>query len=600
MRFSDKVYKYTGENPFGDNQSRTYSDRKVYQEFYPISLFWSLFNDQNEILLGSRGSGKTFLLRMMRYSMLKNIDNEKARQLIQSKTYIALYVPLRLEFVIQLRHADLSEKSQTTRFQEGFNCLLCESLIGEIEALLEETTDISLKIKKQISIITKLEELWFGEKTGICEFNELLHKVNLYYTQIEWEESPKDGQSYIFRKQLGAPLMVAQRLLAEELNLDNDPTWIICIDEAEFLTETMQKCINSFFRSYSNRIALKIATLPYYHVTLETLADGIYVSDGNDFNYRMVDLSVDSQDFIELTNSLCKHRLYERFLRDDYCNSVEDFVGVIGDDDLIDYYRLEVGDENATLQAIMDRIIESFPDRRKKNAKYYPNPRKTIYDKFAPIIYLREMKDLSENHGNRKVGWYAGAKMIRKVSQGNPRQFIQIMNYLFEKAREKKLTPKVQHEVIFEYAESLCKATRSFEKHGPDAYTNLEYISNKLSERIHDGKLVTSGNVFKIQYHNDEEFNQAILWIQVAVAHSRIIVDEETRRSGITKETKFTLGNAFSIVKWIPMRSDTAIKVKLPGKPEEGTNERIRNTKNKTSNDFGERQISLEETLRNG
>lgn len=72
---------------------------------------------------------------------------------------------------------------------------------------------------------------------------------------------------------------------------------------------------------------------------------------------------------------------------------------------------------------------------------------------------------------------------------------IQIMNYLFEKAREKKLTPKVQHEVIFEYAESLCKATRSFEKHGPDAYMNLEYISNILSERIHGGNLIASGNV---------------------------------------------------------------------------------------------------------
>lgn len=459
MRFSDKVYKYTGENPFGDNQARTYSDRKVYQEFYPISLFWSLFNDQHEILLGSRGSGKTFLLKMMRYSMLKNMNNNKATQLVNNKSYIALYVPLRLEFVIQLRNTALSDYNQTIRFQEGFNCLLCESLIGEIESLLNEFEDLSTRIKKQISIVSKLEELWFGEHTGICDLNELFHRVNLYYTKIKWDQAPIDDQQSIFRKQIGSPLVVARYLLTKELELNNDPTWIICIDEAEFLTETMQKCINSFFRSDSNRIALKIATLPYFHKTLETLADGIVVSDGNDFNYRMVDLSVESQDFIELTNSLCKHRLKERFLSDETCDSVEEFVGVIGKDEYIDYYRYEFGEEKATQEAIMTKIIEQFDDKRKENSKNYPNPRKTIYDKFAPIVYLREMRDWDENHGNHKVGWYAGAKMIRKVSQGNPRHFIQIMSYLFEKAKDRKLTPKVQHEVVFKYAESLCNVS---------------------------------------------------------------------------------------------------------------------------------------------
>ena len=57
---ANKVKNYPGENPFGDYQGRNFPDKKVCSQFYPISTFWSLFNPQHEIILGSRGSGKTF------------------------------------------------------------------------------------------------------------------------------------------------------------------------------------------------------------------------------------------------------------------------------------------------------------------------------------------------------------------------------------------------------------------------------------------------------------------------------------------------------------------------------------------------------------
>lgn len=72
-RIADLVKGYTGPNPFSDSQGRNFSDEKVSSEFFPISKFWSLFNNQHEVLLGTRGSGKTFLLKMMRHSMLKKL-----------------------------------------------------------------------------------------------------------------------------------------------------------------------------------------------------------------------------------------------------------------------------------------------------------------------------------------------------------------------------------------------------------------------------------------------------------------------------------------------------------------------------------------------
>ena len=91
-RFADRVIGYKNSNPFCDSQARNFSDLKVSKEFYPISSFWSLFNDQHEVLIGTRGCGKTFLLKMMRYSMLKKIKNLHADNLIKNKEYIKVVI----------------------------------------------------------------------------------------------------------------------------------------------------------------------------------------------------------------------------------------------------------------------------------------------------------------------------------------------------------------------------------------------------------------------------------------------------------------------------------------------------------------------------
>ena len=67
-RVADAFKDYSGANPFNDIQGRNFSDDRIIREFQPISKFWTLFNNQHEVIIGTRGSGKTFLLKMMRRS----------------------------------------------------------------------------------------------------------------------------------------------------------------------------------------------------------------------------------------------------------------------------------------------------------------------------------------------------------------------------------------------------------------------------------------------------------------------------------------------------------------------------------------------------
>ncbi len=560
-RFADNILGYKGSNPFCDNQARNFSDTKISKEFYPISGFWSLFNDQHEVLLGTRGCGKTCLLKMMRYSMLKRINNPEASKLTRNKEYIGLYVPMHLEYVAQFSSKNFNEELQISLFQIAFNFLLAQSLLTELEELVKEETD-EIKCYKKISLLVRsINEIWFNkDNSEIYEINELRKKINLLYYNIDWTNPIIENVPTIFRRQICSSLSSVKTEIANILEWDAEPTWIVCIDEAEFLNISSLKCINTIFRSDSSRIALKVATLPYFHKTLETLDKNISVVDGNDFTYRVVDLDFNSKDFINLTNALCEHRLKEHFDQNNTCKSLEQFLGTIGNDDQIDYYRYEVGEKKASHEYIEEDIINNFLKRRKENANTYSNKRKTIYDKFAPIYFVRKMFSISKN-GNSKPGWYAGAHMIRKISQGNPRLYIQIMNQLFEKAKNTELEPKRQSEVILKYSSGFCKSTKSLEKLGPTIDKELEKISNYLHCKTHNNGIISIGNSFIFKYENQEYMKKYETWLQLAIAYARLFVDEETKISGITENTKYLLANAYAAKYWIPMRGDSPQKI---------------------------------------
>ena len=190
IRFSDKIKDYTGPNPFSDSQARNFSDEKVIDEFYPISKFWNLFNDQHEILLGTRGSGKTFLLKMMRYSMLKQISDPKAEKLVKEKEFISIYVPMYLEFVASFSNSQFTKRNQVIFFQIGFNCKLSEALITELKSILDDIEDKTIRTEIMFSLVEYLNRVWFGESDPeIYDFSMLSSKIVEMFYNIEWDSS---------------------------------------------------------------------------------------------------------------------------------------------------------------------------------------------------------------------------------------------------------------------------------------------------------------------------------------------------------------------------------------------------------------------------
>lgn len=557
-RYADRFKNYGGENPFSDSQGRNFSNKKIIKEFYPISLFWTVFNNQHEVLLGTRGSGKTFLLKMMRYSMLKHMQHPRAKKLVDEKEFIALYVPMHLERVTPIFAPHYSQVEQLERFQILFNISLCESVLVEVKSIVEDIEAPLERIKITLEILSKMHKIWFGEDSkDINTFEQIGEKLTYLYYNSDLQNIP-----LIFKSEICAPLIAIKKFVADLMNWDEEPTWIVCIDEAEFLNELSQKCINSVFRADSNRIALKVATLPFYHTTLDTLDPNVKVSEGNDFNYRVVDMAFEGRDFIEVTNRLIQNRLISKFEEIPCCESLEHFLGVIGNDDLIDYYKYECNDMEMSREKIEDGIVACFSEKKKVGSQRYKNRQKAIFDKYAPIYYVREMYKKSKK-GHNVPGWFAGAKTVRKVAQGNPRIFLQIMNELFEKAKKNVLTPKAQHEVITHYCANFCEATKALEDQGPLISKELENISYMLHNKVHNGDLVSCSTSFYLKFKDKTALDQYRSWLSVAIAYSRIMVDDEIKKRGITLSTRFCIANIYAVTYWLPMRYDSPIAISL-------------------------------------
>ena len=270
--------------------------------------------------------------------------------------------------------------------------------------------------------------------------------------------------------------------------LQISPTWILCIDEAEFLDECYQKCINTAFRSDSDRIAIKMATLPFYHTTKNTLDKNIEVMNGQDFKYTIINMAYDSPDFIKVTNAIVSKRFATEEIK---IGTLDQFVETIGNDLYLDYYINEVGEKIATPQNIHNQILSQLSENSQKHNKNKTKEQlqKTVIDKLAPIFYLREI--YKKRRGRYIPQWYAGATMVRRIAQGNPRIFIRIMNDLFNKAigHPIPLILKSQHSVIEAFAKSFCKETKTLESVGPEAEQYLDYIATSIQEKTHGEKL---------------------------------------------------------------------------------------------------------------
>src|SRR4051812_12557286 len=111
---------------FEIENARNLSRDELVATFIPQQVFWRLLSAKNHVILGSRGSGKTALAKMLSHDHLSRFPHERARALVASRAFIGVYFPTSVEWVGSLKNKPWQTEVEAERFfQWRLNLATC-------------------------------------------------------------------------------------------------------------------------------------------------------------------------------------------------------------------------------------------------------------------------------------------------------------------------------------------------------------------------------------------------------------------------------------------------------------------------------------------
>lgn len=506
---------FSSNNVFEHSNARYLTGSQLANEFVWTNSFDKLISTKNHIVLGSRGSGKTALIKMLSHECLSQLDYPKAKKLIEEGSFIATYIPLKVEWVNSIKSIESDDQSL---FQWSLNLSSCARFIDTIRScLLTMISDDVERVMKEKSIAEQVSEFWFSKKLNKLvditrELESVEYKKNIIFNKLKLGiDLSKEDQliGFNFNIDLFQPLIMAISVVKAELDINSDATWCVCIDEAEFLSKEHHKILNTYMRSY-NELVFKITTMPYRHHTLETLV-GTPVNIGHDFDYLNIDklgFNTDSQKskqpvFEDFAEKLFLKRIKGTQLDKDNAS----LSSLLGSSLLLDIQK-NISSDDLPIDQIEKYCDEATINRAKELLIKDPDLfQSSIARKLKGTLILKDA--FQKFKGNAAPSIYSGKSLIVRCSDGNPRRLLRIFNYLFSdkilrNLPFEKISDKEQGMRLKEFSYSELDSL-NFEVDGKKTFELFNTIGRFFKDRLHTDKIGTSTfNSFKFDIEDDE------------------------------------------------------------------------------------------------
>ncbi|WP_430626903.1 hypothetical protein [Vibrio campbellii] len=465
-------------------------------------------------MLGSRGSGKTALIKMLSHECLTKLNDKKAQQIIDERSFIATYIPLKVEWVNSI--GDIDDNNQL--FKWSLNLSSCARFLDTIRSCLYSYVQDEIdRIIKEKAICNKISELWLSKKlstiTDIYDELEIVeYKKNIIFNKIKLglELSNEDLIVGInFNTDLFKPLTMALSTVKKEIGLSDASTFCVCIDEAEFLTKEHHRILNTHMRSY-NEIVFKITTMPYRHYTLET-DTGTPLNMGHDFDYLNIDKQGlhgssknNSQSFFE---NFAEKLFRKRIESSSIINKDITLKSLLGSSILIDSPKDALPDDQ-----LMEKVREYCDSNTINRAERLLEEDYVLFEssvsrKLRGTLILKD--SFQRYKGNASPFIFSGYSLVVRCADGNPRRLLRLFNYLFSKNIEsctelKPLSDKEQGAKLKEFSYSELDGL-NLEVDGKKAFDLFTTIGRFLKDKLHTDKINTDTySSFSFNVENDE------------------------------------------------------------------------------------------------
>ncbi len=493
---------------FEIENARNLTRDEVVATFVDTRSFWRLLSPKNHIVLGARGSGKTVLAKMLSHDHLSRFENPRAKSAIQSRAFIGIYLPTSLEWVGGLKNKTWqTEVELESFFQWRLNVASCLAFLVTLRSCLDRySSDRGEAARLEGHIVGQLCVAWMPEFPP-------LESIRALQAQIEASEHQKQQQLVRVRATgslreaeepagigfdlpLFTPLRRAIALSAVALQLPADCSWLLCLDEAEFLGLEHQRILNSYLRSNSGNLHFKITTMPYYHLTQDTNL-GVGLNVGHDFEYVYIDRDPIGFSGVKEDNG---RQFADLLFRKRASASGAKYQGVtlnalFGRSELLDPQSESWDEDSANWELLRKHADEQTIARADR---LVPNPsefRNQISRKMHGAIQLREAIQRTTGRDELKV--YSGASMIVRCGDANPRRLIRIINsFLVEERwrdgrRIKSITQANQTRNLIAFSTTTLSRIQSEPEVGPELFTFIERVGSFMRDSLHNRPIST-------------------------------------------------------------------------------------------------------------
>ena len=487
-------------NIFEHSNARFLDAKQLASEFVWTQSFRKLLNESNHVILGSRGSGKTALVKMLSHECLSMCDSPEAKKIIKNNSFIGTYIPLKVSWVKSISPIDDEEH---TFFKWSLNLSSCARFVDTMRSCvisnLSDEIDI-LKAEKAIS--EEVSKFWFSKT--VSSFNDISKELEdiEYYKNIVvnkkklgLELSSEDISIGLnFNSELFAPLKKAISVLKNFLSISEESVWCVCIDEAEFLSKEHQEVLNTHMRSF-NELVFKITTLPYSHYSIDTNV-GAQLNIGHDFHY----LYVDRLGFLDGAHrsSKANQDVFDDFAEKLFAKRIK---GTLLDNKGITLKSLlgcstflekptKVYTEDEFEIKLESHFNKSINDRAKRLKSESPQSfQDSIVRKYSGIMMLKE--SFKEYKGNAAPSIYSGKTLIVRCSDANPRRLLKMFNHL--------LSSKLQSGKSFD----MIPYSEQGNKMKEFSYQELNNVNHEVEGKNVFDLIVRIGQFFKKSLHSE-------------------------------------------------------------------------------------------------
>ncbi|HEY1806829.1 MAG TPA: hypothetical protein VGG45_20330 [Terracidiphilus sp.] len=494
----------TSRNLFEVDNARNMSTSEVVQTFLPTRSFWRLLSTKNHIVCGARGSGKTVLMKMLGHDHLSRLEHQTARRIVSERQFIGIYVPTKIEWVSALKNKPWkTEEEAELFFQWRLNVATCIRFLVSLRSCLRlYHADEIERARHEVTLARAISRSW--SDNNYC--GNTLQEIERYLSDLEYRMQTqlarkrvignlREGEEFAgltFFTDLFVPLRRAISIASDVLAFESSTSWLLCLDEAEFLEEFQQRILNAHLRAESGNLFFKISTMPYYHKTVATNT-GAALSVGHDFEYVYID-----RDLIHFSPSgddageeAALRILERRGVHQNQAIGRDTWMHVLGPSPLMDAAPAEWQQDSRTM-----RLIEKYGDdaliERARKLVGRKEFRDQIARKVKPALLLREV--VSRTKGNRPLDLYCGMRLAIRCSDANPRRLIRIFNLLMHRAIQpdgtlKRISPNNQTTLLSQFSESVLNRTLSHPRVGKRVLEILSAIGWYAHDQLHNHRL---------------------------------------------------------------------------------------------------------------